>query len=148
MLGNVWLIAKKNLSKSSHLKSTVSKMTVVSSFLFVITVLTLMLGFFSEGSLYYPEYSWDYSSNSSVLFVNAPDSFHRYLDSEVESVNGRKSWYYLEYDFAEKTEYYDFAGMNRLLREGPAFMSIVFPTDFDERIFTDDPSEIPQIITY
>lgn len=148
MLGNVWLIAKKNLSKSSHLKSTVSKMTVVSSFLFVITVLTLMLGFFSEGIMYYPEYSWDMSSNSSVLFVNAPDSFHRYLDSEVESVNGRKSWYYLEYGFAEKTEYYDFAGMNRLLREGPAFMSIVFPTDFDERIFTDDPSEIPQIITY
>jgi len=98
--------------------------------------------------MYYPEYSWDTESNGSVLFVNAPDSFLRYLEEEVESVNGQNTWFFLEYEFTEKTEYYDFVGMDRILREGPAFMSIVFPNDFDERIFAEDPSELPQIITY
>ena len=148
MFGNVWVIAKKNLSKSSHLKSKVSRLTVAASVLFVITILLLMTAFFSDSLIYYPEYSWNIEANGSVLFVNAPDSFMRYLDKNEESFMDRNTWYSIRYEFAEKTEYYDFVGMNRLLREGPAFMAIVFPTDFDERVFKQKQSGLPQIVTY
>ncbi len=148
MFANVWLIAKKNLSKSSHLKSTVTRMTLAASLLFVITILSMLYAFTNPGALYFSEYEWNRTENGSVLFVNAPDSFVRYLDERDESVNGIKTWFYMNYAFTEKSDYYDFVGMNRLLNEGPAFMAIVFPTDFDARVFSKDPADTPQIITY
>jgi len=135
----MWTIARKNLSKSSRLKSKVSRLTLVVSLLFLITTFLFM------GSFAIDPYSEEYMEeidefselNQQVLILNAPDSFLRFIGTEP-----------FEYVFFDKDAYYDFAGINRLMHENSAFMAIVFPKDFDEKVYAKRQTDRPQIVTY
>lgn len=137
MLDNIWTIARKNLSKSSHLKSRVSGLTVAACVLFIAVVILYGLSFFTDTD-YTP--IWGAPHKESILIVNAPDSFLRY--------NKDESWIDWDFTFAETDAYYDFIGINRLLQDHSAFMAIVFPTDFDEQIFSGAHDDRPQIWSY
>lgn len=154
MLANIWTIAKKTLSKTSHLKSRVSWFSVAASVLFTISILLFISSFINT-----PD-SDDYYENvvpdrRTILFVNAPDSFIEYTEKESEfyfhPVNEQDDMTNWEgqYVRAELNAYYDFIGITRLMRDNRAFMAIVFPTDFDELIFSKNASsERPQILSY
>ncbi|MBN1892669.1 MAG: ABC transporter permease [Clostridiales bacterium] len=137
MFDNVWTIARKNLSKSSHLKSRVSRLTVAACILFIVVVILYGSSFFM-GAEYAP--IWGAPQKEGILIVNAPDSFLRYTESE-----SRIDW---NFAFAETDAYYDFIGINRLLQDHSAYMAIVFPTDFDEQIFSETQNDRPQILSY
>ncbi len=138
MFENIWTIAKKNLAKSSRLKSKVSRLTLVACLLFLITTFLFMASFIINP---YDENSeWDFGSKHRILIINAPESFLQYVE-EKERLP-------FEYVLSQASAYYDFVGMNRLMSENSAFMTVVFPVDFDARIFSEHQTDRPQIVSY
>ncbi|NLW89791.1 MAG: ABC transporter permease [Clostridiaceae bacterium] len=140
MNGIVWTIAKKNLSKSSHLKSKVSMLTVFAGFFFVLSAILFLSSFMGD---FQPDPTAPpfISSVSGCVVANAPESFRDFLsDSHGEDTPS--------FSFVQTDSYYDFVGINRLLREHSAYMALVFPDEFDDRLFLSDPEMRPQILSY
>lgn len=143
MMRVIWAIAKRSFSRGTHLKTKVSRLTVVTTVLFVLTCFFYMSGFV-YGRFIDDDYGSDFlATRDAILLVNVPESLDRYMDEtdlgEIIRDTGVR---------IETNAYYDFISINESLRDNSAYMAIVFPTDFDEVAFSSDQSSRPQIITY
>ena len=111
----------------------------------------------------------------NVVVVNAPESFvefnvetQKYRDMEAEDYGDRynflENWenmMYFEYDYdgygwtefiyKDTDALYDFVTFGKWMRENDAYLTIVFPKDFDEQIKERQDGNIdikPQLLTY
>ena len=129
-------LAYKAFKNSGGLKTQASGMT------FAIMLFLSVAFIFVIGSYVFPFrlYTDPAEDNGSILIVNQPDSFNSFLDyNGTPHTNDLK----LRYD-----AYYDYAHFADLMKEQGSFMVIVFPEDFDQRVFEDTSGETPEILTY
>lgn len=111
----------------------------------------------------------------NVVVVNAPESFidfNQYMQQERDEVSAdygsRTDWignfdniasFEYTYDgygstvffYKENHALYDFVTFGRWMRENDAYLTVVFPEDFDEKVgsrINDTSSEKPDILTY
>jgi ABC-type Na+ efflux pump permease subunit/membrane protease YdiL (CAAX protease family) len=143
MLRVIWAIARRSFSRGTHLKTRVSRLTAVTCILFILTFFFYLSGFVYE-RFFFEDYVPDYlESRETILLVNTPESLDNFMDESVSVVFKRTNTVRVE-----TNAYYDFISINESLRDNQAFMAIVFPSDFDEAVFSSDQTLRPQIITY
>ena len=129
-------LAYKAFRNSGGLKTQASGMT------FAVMLFLSVAFLFVIGSYVFPWRIYEMldEGSGSILVVNQPDSFDSFLD-----YNGTPHTNDLN---LTSDAYYDFTYFGDLMEEHGSFMVIVFPQDFDERIFEDQGDDTPEILTY
>lgn len=136
-------IAGRSFLRGTHFKTKVSRLTAVTCVLFILTCFFFLSGFVYERFIGRDDEAGFLGSHDTVLLVNTPDSLEKYMNKNDSGVfNG------LGIVRRETNAYYDFLSINDSLRKDRAFMAIVFPSDFDETVFSENQTSRPQIITY
>lgn len=139
MMRVILAIAGRSFSRGTHLKTKVSRLTAVTCIMFILVCIFYLASFvtdrFNED---------DYFDDTAILLVNTPESLEVFMDEE-----GYAGEYIKNSGIRFETNaYYDFISIGKTLRDNNAYMAIVFPTDFDEVVFSTDQTKRPQIITY
>ena len=162
----IWAIAKKSLTKGSHLKTNMSKVTLGVSLLFILFFFLYLLSyvqlFFSSimpENEYRPVsisplaslFSTDALSGSEsvksgqLLLVNVPESFLSFLESEMPDAEV----YGISGIIREKSgAYFDFLTYQDRIDTNTADLVLVFPEDFDRQMVSLSGGTRPQILTY
>ena len=130
-------LIRKTFGKNHSMRSQASVITLVCCLVFLCVV------YFYFRSLFRYWYRWERGPKLArkVILVNTPDSFRDYMeeeDSKLEKIVIEKEW----------EAYFDLFTFDEWMDKENAFMVVVFPEDFDEKILLKKVEEKPEILTY
>ena len=125
-----------NFRKGAGAKATAG--AFVSCLVFILVLLCVLASF---ALWYFPYYLWS-DEVFDIIIVNAPDSFVDYTEENP---------WYSDFIFKENDAAYDFVTYYNWMEKKDAFLTVVFPEDFDEKIeerFSDDDHDPIEVLTY
>ena len=132
----LWAIAKKAFRNSGGLKTQISiptfLMGLIFTFVFIAEITSLMAP--------WRDYFYRGDEAYGIVTINTPDSLNEFLEenhSDIRIIESEK------YDVSP----YDFVQYGKIMRQNNAFITFVFPEDFDERVYKRN-GNTPQILTY
>lgn len=157
-----------NFTKGAGAKATGGAFAACLVFIFV-----LVCVFASYGLWYFPYHLWS-DEVFNVIVVNAPDSFVEYNESTEDDREAKRknfgsltdlwnlnniihyqytydNYGYSEFIYKENDAAYDFITYQEWMKKEDAYLTIVFPEDFDEMIderFSGDGTESVEVLTY
>ena len=157
-----------NFTKGAGAKATGGAFAACLVFIFV-----LICVFASYGLWYFPYHLWS-DEVFNVIVVNAPDSFVEYNESTEDDREAKRenfgsltdlgnlnniinyqytydNYGYSEFIYKESDAAYDFLTYQDWMKKEDAYLTIVFPEDFDEMIderFDDGETDPIEVLTY
>lgn len=157
-----------NFTKGAGAKATGGAFAACLVFIFV-----LICVFASYGLWYFPYHLWS-DEVFNVIVVNAPDSFVEYNESTEDDREAKRenfgsltdlwnlnniinyqytydNYGYSEFIYKESDAAYDFLTYQDWMKKEDAYLTIVFPEDFDEMIderFDDGEAGPVEVLTY
>lgn len=157
-----------NFTKGAGAKATGGAFAACLVFIFV-----LICVFASYGLWYFPYHLWS-DEVFNVIVVNAPDSFVEYNESTEDDREAKRenfgsltdlwnlnniinyqytydNYGYSEFIYKESDAAYDFLTYQDWMKKEDAYLTIVFPEDFDEMIderFDDGETGPVEVLTY
>ncbi|MBR3057171.1 MAG: ABC transporter permease [Clostridiales bacterium] len=137
-------LVRKTFGKNHSMKTQASVITLLCCVGFVIAV----LAYLSSLALYWMRRERPVNYAENIIVVNPPETWRkfsdRFLSDYQESVAGEKGMLiYREWDAV-----YDIFTFDTWMEENDAFLTIVFPEDFDEIVLEKEIDELPEILTY
>ncbi len=157
-----------NFTKGAGAKASVGAFVSCLVFIFV-----LICAFVSYGLWYFPYHLWS-DEVFNVIVVNAPDSFVEYNNSTEANREAKRDSFgsltdlrnyknilryqytydnygYSEFIYKESEAAYDFVTYQKWMKNEDAYLTIVFPDNFDELIderFSDGKLNSIEVLTY
>ena len=132
-------LIRKTFGKNHTMKSQASVITFLACVAFVFVVLCY---FFSFIDMYIHRNDGpDPSLASNIVVVNAPDSWKEYAEE-------RDYYFWLGIEDKETDAVFDVFTFSKWMKEYDAFMVLVFPKDFDEKVLVKKVEERPEILTF
>ena len=157
-----------NFTKGAGAKATGGAFAACLVFIFV-----LICVFASYGLWYFPYHLWS-DEVFNIIVVNAPDSFVEYNESTEDDREAKRenfgsltdlgnlnniinyqytydNYGYSEFIYKESDAAYDFLTYQDWMKKEDAYLTIVFPEDFDEMIderFDDGETDPIEVLTY
>ena len=132
-------LIRKTFGKNHTMKSQASMITFLACVAFVIVVLCY---FFSLIHQYiHRNDGFDSSYASNIVVVNPPDSWKEYAEE-------RDYYFWLGIEDKETDAVFDVFTFSKWMKEYDAFMVLVFPKDFDEKVLVKKVEERPEILTF
>ncbi|MBR3033129.1 MAG: ABC transporter permease [Clostridiales bacterium] len=133
-------LIRKTFGKNHTMKSQASVITFLACVAFIFVVLCF---FFSLYDSFYHRFDDDMDDSlaSNIVMVNPPDSWKEYAES-------KDYYFWLGLEDKETDALFDVFTFSKWMKEYDAFMVMVFPKDFDEKIMTTKVEERPEILTF
>ena len=125
-----------NFRKGAGAKATAG--AFVSCLVFILVLICALASF---ALWYFPYYLWS-DEVFDIIIVNAPDSFVEYTEENP---------WYSDFIYKENDAAYDFVTYYKWMENKDAFLTVVFPEYFDEKIeerFSDDDHNPIEVLTY
>lgn len=119
------------------MRSSASWLTLLACLGFVLAIIAYMISLpkYYFGWEKQPRYNW------RIIAVNAPDSFTEFIEEEMPDV--ASDVVYKKHDAV-----YDAMTFTSWMEDEYAYLTIVFPKDFDRKVFREEQKKLPEILTY
>lgn len=137
-------LVRKTFGKNHSMRTEASAITMLVCVGFFVAV----MAYFTSLMVYYAKKERPVHYAENLIVVNPPESWmgftEEFQDSLSENVAGERTMMvYKEWDAV-----YDVFTFNDWMEEENAYLTIVFPKDFDELVMQKKVDEIPEILTY
>ena len=121
------------------MKSQASVITLLACVAFVVVVIAYLFSLIKE---YYQKDDYEYEGlPQNIVVVNAPDSWKAYAEE-------RDLYFWAGIEDKETDAVFDVFTFDKWMKKYDAFMTLVFPEDFDEKCLRKKVDEKPEILTF
>ena len=132
-------LIRKTFGKNHTMKSQASVITLLACLAFVLVVMAYLFSLFRS---YYHRNDDPYEYlPQNIVVVNAPDSWKDYAEE-------RDLYFWAGLVDKETDAVFDVFTFSKWMKENDAFMTLVFPEDFDEKALELKVDEKPEVLTF
>lgn len=132
-------LIRKTFGKNHTMKSQASVITFLACVAFIFVVLCFFFSFIED--YIHRNDGPDPSYAENVIVVNPPDSWKDYAEE-------RDLYFWLGLEEKDTDAVFDVFTFSKWMKEYDAFMVVVFPKDFDEKVLVKKVEERPEILTF